>query len=684
MRTLDTEAKVDLVCRHHAGYWNAVSADQFGEQTAIKMGRGALRGMTLSPELVSEWIDAFPITVHVSHNVDYVYSTSTPGQFKQKQHKEEQKHRCFVDAQDRSLIAAEVEKYPHPLEDNRPHLYNPVSGQIAPSNVNVADSFNIGAKMECAYIATLPDGFHSPISSPIKTMTILKKQASNKVRPVIDLENMFLRLLMIGQQRQIDLGHLFTYELCSVPSSLLDEHSCLRKANKSGLVKRLGVLEVSPTAPDTIVVDVSQLFYHTVWPHGGNLSDLIASIKGRINRYPDVAEKIIVFDKYKDISAKDHERLRRAGDVVIDYELSITSPLPKRDAILKSKSNKRRLASVLCTFSLGDTVTMETQDDGAFSHDEADITMISYVLQAANRGKSVIRVLSDDTDVFVLLVFWVHRASLQCKVQMERWDGTVLDINVTCTDLGPKCLQLLGIHALSGCDTVSYPYGKGKISALNTMFAGDFPGLAHVLGEVETTHTDLMKATEPFFTALYHQPLGTSMEDARFTLFTKNKKTPKIMALPPTSANILLHVLRAHLQVMLWKAADHEAPPDESADITHFGWVIQNDIPIPAVAQGAPAPPELVDVIRCQCKAQGKQCSTVACSCHKQHLACTSCCNCSGGEYCCNPHSVRPETNSKEEGNDADNDYFQGDTVVEEESDDIHEDCINADELDVC
>ena len=96
--------------------------------------------------------------------------------------------------------------------------------------------------------------------------------------------------------------------------------------------------------------------------------------------------------------------------------------------------------------------------------------------------------------------------------------------------------------------------------------------------------------------------------------------------------------------------------------ITHFGWVIQNDIPIPAVAQGAPAPPELVDVIRCQCKAQGKQCSTVTCSCHKQHLACTSCCNCSGGEYCCNPHSVRPETNSEEEGNDADNDYFQGDT----------------------
>ena len=53
MCVLHAEAKVDLVCRV-----NAVSADQFGEQTSIKMGKGALKGMTLSPELVCEWIDA--------------------------------------------------------------------------------------------------------------------------------------------------------------------------------------------------------------------------------------------------------------------------------------------------------------------------------------------------------------------------------------------------------------------------------------------------------------------------------------------------------------------------------------------------------------------------------------------------------------------------------------------------
>ena len=443
--------------------------------------------MTLSPELVSEWIDAFPITVHVSDRMEYIYTDDTPDQNRQKQHKEELKHRRALDAHDRGLVVAEMEKYPHPLADHRPHLYNPVTGQIAPYLVNVAESIAIGEQIERKYRASLPEGFFNTISSPIKTMSVLKSNVKgNKAKSVIDLQNIFLRLMMIGQRRKMELEPLFGYELCSVPSSLIDEHGCLRKGNKSGLVKRLGVLEILPVPADIVIVDVSQLFYHIVWPHGGNPSDLIASIQGRLSHYPDGTEKVVVFDKYTDISAKDHERMRRAGEVFSNYDLSISSLLPKRDAILKSKNNKRRLACVLGTFDVEEDVTMDSPDNSAYGHDEADITMISYVLESANNGKGVIRVLSDDTDVFVLLVYWVHRADLQCKVQMERWDGTILDINATSAHLGSKCLQLLGMHALSGCDTTSYPYGKGKISALNTLLSGDFPGLADVL--VKWTH----------------------------------------------------------------------------------------------------------------------------------------------------------------------------------------------------
>ena len=167
------------------------------------------------------------------------------------------------------------------------------------------------------------------------------------------------------------------------------------------------------------------------------------------------------------------------------------------------------------------------------------------------------------------------------------------------------------------------------------MIFGDYPGLATV-GDIGITHPELINATMPFFNALYGQPPGTSMESTRFTLFTKKKRNPKVMSLPPTSANLMQHILRGHFQIVLWKAANCQGPFDESTDITQFGWQFRDDIPIQVIAEGDPAPPELLDVIRCLCKAHGKKCSVEACVCHKQHLSSTTFCDCHGGEDCLN------------------------------------------------
>ncbi|KAH3825899.1 hypothetical protein DPMN_127784 [Dreissena polymorpha] len=56
---------------------------------------------------------------------------------------------------------------------------------------------------------------------------------------------------------------------------------------------------------------MSQLFYHMVWPNGGSPADLISSIQARLDRYAHSVEMTLVFDKYKALSAKDHERMRR-------------------------------------------------------------------------------------------------------------------------------------------------------------------------------------------------------------------------------------------------------------------------------------------------------------------------------------------------------------------------------------
>ena len=220
-----------------------------------------------------------------------------------------------------------------------------------------------------------------------------------------------------------------------------------------------------------------------------------------------------VFDHYTEILAKHHERLRRAGVGSNTFNLDINSPLPSREAVMKNKHNKRGLSRLLSTINLGCGVSVESTDDGVFLHDEADITIINYMFQAADAGRQVVRILRGDTDIFVLVVYWTWRYDLQVRVsvQMEKWDGGVFDINATCANLGDTvCSQLLGAHALSRCDTVSYPFGKGKASVMKTLKAGNFPGQFDVLGEESATHVYLMAVGEHFFPALYEQPTGSS------------------------------------------------------------------------------------------------------------------------------------------------------------------------------
>ena len=155
--------------------------------------------------------------------------------------------------------------------------------------------------------------------------------------------------------------------------------------------------------------------------------------------------------------------------------------------------------------------------------------------------------------MFVLLVYWVYRADLELlyKLQMERWDRTVLYINATSVDMGPKYLQLLGMHALSGYHLVSIWQREDQCAK--------YPACSRLPMCWVTYHTH--RSGRGNKVCASRDINGVSLLQT-----LHQKKTPKVMALPPTSANLLQLALRAHLQTMLWKEADHQGPPNESAD----------------------------------------------------------------------------------------------------------------------
>ena len=243
------------------------------------------------------------------------------------------------------------------------------------------------------------------------------------------MASLFCRLITVGQHRQVELQTQFDYELCAVPASIIDEYGCLKTVTKSTLFSKLKVDDIQPDAPDIVIVDGQQLLYHIVWPCAGSASDLANSMKDRLGQYQPT-KVLVIFDRYDDRSAKDHEQIRRAGEGAVNYNITISNKLPCRDAIMKSKANKKALVRVLSIFNLGNNVTMVGREESMYSHDEADLTIISYFLEAVKNGTNIVRVISDETDVFILLIYWVWRLQMTSRVQLDRWCWGLSSISI--------------------------------------------------------------------------------------------------------------------------------------------------------------------------------------------------------------------------------------------------------------
>ena len=179
----------------------------------------------------------------------------------------------------------------------------------------------------------------------------------------------------------------------------------------------------------------------------------------------------MIFDNYNENSVKSYERSRRSGGVSYpDFKLNINSPLPAREKIMKNSSNKRILINLLCNYNSVENVNMIGEEQNAFQHEEADVSIISYLFLLFNRHQlEHIQIKADDTDIFLLLLhyYWSYKPDTQ--ITMKKFGGNVIDINATAIKLGSKCSQLLAMHALTGSDSTFYPFNKGKISGLKIL-----------------------------------------------------------------------------------------------------------------------------------------------------------------------------------------------------------------------
>lgn len=114
------------------------------------------------------------------------------------------------------------------------------------------------------------------------------------------------------------------------------------------------------------------------------------------------------------------------------------------------------------------SIGMTTREELRSTQEEADTRMFLHAAHAAAAGYRAVVITSEDTDVFVLSL--AFKGFISCPIFVKRSQQTrttYMDVSRIVRMLGSElCRSLPGLHAFTGCDSVSAFSGKGKVTAL--------------------------------------------------------------------------------------------------------------------------------------------------------------------------------------------------------------------------
>lgn len=575
--------------------------------------------------------------------------------------------------------------------DSRIPLTNIATGVVMPKDgeQHLLQSYELGKTQMNTFVEQRLNTSEVPFWNPIPKLgiktfsTLAKKKAvkttDDKMITVSADRELFGRLVISAKTRQIDLKEVLTYELSTVPCSLAHNDGSLRKTTKSVLLSELEkVADVQGKLP-TPTPEMATAYLFDVMASVQMVKDGGASTFGELasKHYNLITSPLgqngctrvdAVIDQYRTKSIKAGERTKRGASTALEIKIhGPSTPLPKQwTKYITNQRNKTNLTQFLaeswCSvakenlqpgqqlviaggFKEGERAVMvrtgHCEDVAALrsDHEEADTRLLLHAEHASHSHTRIV-IQSPDTDVAVLCA--THFTSLNCD---QLWFRTGvkdklrhIPMHTVAAELGPEvCDALLGLHAVTGCDSNSSLCGIGKKKAFNMLSGSEVHqhGVAQ-LGTNVTVSEDTLSGIEAFLCNLYtkDKKAGRKANDVRYWLFCQRGQRNE--ALPPTSDSLLHHIKRANYQALVWRRAlipVQDLPPPED-----HGWMCTDDSLTPVLMTKDPAPSGLVEITSCRCRKS--LCSRRDCACKKNELPCTEACACMAGEDCQNPKTL--------------------------------------------
>ena len=279
----------------------------------------------------------------------------------------------------------------------------------------------------------------------------------------------------------------------------------------------------------------------------------------------------VVWDVYQKDSLKAETRRERGAG--IRRRVTATTKIPGNWAsFFRVDENKEELfmflAEKMRTANVPqDKLLITTLKDSAISnpprdltdiapcdHEEADTRVFLHVYAASLDGHSKVTIRANDSDIVVIAVSQFHKMRQLQELWIIFGTGNnvkYIPVHYITELMGDKALGLLAFHSITGCDTTSSFFGKGKKTAWKVW--EEHPELTSTFKTLSKPNVKVsdvkraMSSIQNFVVHLYgvHDEDILTCDSARAFLFDKGQPFEN---LPPTADVLLLHLLRASFQ----------------------------------------------------------------------------------------------------------------------------------------
>ena len=206
-------------------------------------------------------------------------------------------------------------------------------------------------------------------------------------------------------------------------------------------------------------------------------------------------------------------------------------------------------------------VSTEQVYDIDSNQEETDTRVVLYAQFAASQGYETIRVRSPDSDIYFILLH--HASSINATVLFDTGTGNkrrLLNVTQHAKELGQKhCSALLGLHAMTGCDTCSSLKGIGKKKPIKILHKyPQFEDCLSAIGEDWDIPENIMTQIEEFVCCMFGNPRFKFINRLRYHLIMKKcdneeslnpKRKIDFGSLPPCQSSLRQHIIRVNYQV---------------------------------------------------------------------------------------------------------------------------------------